>query len=151
MRTLALQVAAAAAIFTTACAGITPQGTGTTSKPTSSELEPLLVRTTLTYTRARLFDSVNRPSDFTLVRDYRASTSTDAEGLPSVWNDATQTLTADVSVPLKSENLIFVDDTAIPPGSEMSIRAGRSGLLHQVACPDSVAPEHVCYLLQLVR
>src|ERR1700683_857608 len=149
MRTLALHVAAAAAIFTTACAGTTPQGAGTTSKPASAELEPLLVRTTLTYTRPRLVESVNRPSAFNLVRDYRAST--DLEELPSVWNDATQTLTADVSVPLKSENLIFVDDTAIPPGSEMSIRAGRSGLLHQVACPDSVAPEHVCYLLQLLR
>ncbi|HEY6358346.1 MAG TPA: hypothetical protein VIX35_08870 [Vicinamibacterales bacterium] len=149
MRTLALQVAATAAILTTACAGTTPQRAGPTSTPASADLQPLLARTTLTYTRPRLFDSVNRPGAFTLVRDYRAST--DLEELPSVWNDATQTLTTDVSVPIKSENLIFVDDPAIPPGSEMSIRAGRSGLLHEVACPDSVAPEHVCYLLQLLR
>jgi hypothetical protein len=151
MRTLVFHVAAAAAILTTACAGTTPPGAGASSRPASADLAPLLVRTTLTYTRARLFDSVNRPSDFTLVRDYRASTSTDAEGLPSVWNDATQTLTADVSVQLRSENLIFVDDPAIPPGSETSIRAGRSGLLHEVTCPESVRPEHVCYLLQLLR
>jgi hypothetical protein len=149
MRTLAFHVAAAAAIFTTACAGTTPPGAGTSSKPASAEIAPLWVHATLTYTRPRLFDSVNRPSAFSLVRDYRAST--DLEELPSVWNDATQTLTADLSVAIKSENLIFVDDPAIPPGSETSIRAGRSGLLHEVTCPDSVAPEHVCYLLQLLR
>lgn len=149
MRALAFHVAAAAAIVTIACAGTTPPGAGTSSRPASAEVAPLWVRTTVTYTRPRLFDSVNRPSAFSLVRDYRAST--DLEELPSVWNDATQTLTADLSVPIKSENVIFVDDPAIPPGAEMSIRAGRSDLLHEVACPDWVAPEHVCYLLQLLR
>jgi hypothetical protein len=142
-------LAAFAVLFAAACAGATPQGASTTSKPASAELAPLWVRTTLTYTRPQIFGSVNRPSAFTLVRDYR--TSTTPEELPSVWNDATQTLTADVSVQVKSENLVFVDDTAIPPGSETSIRAGRSGQLSQVTCPESVRLEHLCYLLQLLR
>jgi hypothetical protein len=136
-------------MFTTACAGTTPQAVGPPSAASSAEIAPLWVRTTLTYTRIRLFDSVNRPVAFKLVRDYRTSTA--VEELPSAWNDAAQTLTADVSVQVKSENLVFVDDPALPPGSETPIRAGRSGQLHEVTCPESVKPDLPCYLLQLLR
>jgi hypothetical protein len=155
MRTLAsiasiASIAAATAVmFATACAGTTPQGGGPQSSPASAEIAPLWVRTTLTYTRLRLFESVNRPGAFTLVRDYRTSTA--IEELPSAWNDASQTLTADVSVQLKSENLVFVDDPAVPPGAETPIHAGRSGQLHEVTCPESVRAELACYLLQLLR
>jgi hypothetical protein len=146
---LASIAAATAVMFATACAGTTPQGGGPRSTPASAEIAPLWVRTTLTYTRLRLFESVNRPGAFTLVRDYRTSTA--IEELPSAWNDASQTLTADVSVQLKSENLVFVDDPAVPPGAETPIHAGRSGQLHEVTCPESVRAELACYLLQLLR
>jgi hypothetical protein len=141
--------AATAVVLTAACAGTTRPAGSPPSTPASAELAPLWVHTTLTYTRLRLFASVNQPGNFTLVRDYRGSPA--VEELPSVWNDGTQTLTADLGVQIKSENLVFIDDPAVPPGAETPIRAGRSGQLHEVTCPESVRPEHACYLLQLLR
>jgi hypothetical protein len=149
MRTLVSIAAAMAVAIATACAGTTRPAGSPPSTSASAELAPLWVHATLTYTRLRIFASVNPPGDFSLVRDYRESTA--VEELPSVWNDATQTLTADVSVQIKSENLVFIDDPAVPPGPATPIRAGRSGQLHEVACPESVRPEHACYLLQLLR
>jgi hypothetical protein len=150
MRMLApIAAATAVVVLTTACAGTTRPAGSPPSSPVSAELAPLWVHTTLTYTRLRLFASANQPGNFSLVRDYRASTA--VEELPSIWNDGTQTLTADISIQIKSENLVFIDDPAVPPGAETPIRAGRSGQLHEVTCPESVRPEHACYLLQLLR
>jgi hypothetical protein len=141
--------AAAAMMVATACAGTTPQGGGPRSTPAPAEIAPLWVHTTLSYTRLQIFYSVNRPGALNLVRDYRTSTA--VEELPSAWNDGSQTLTADVSVQLTSENLVFLDDPAVPTGGETPIRAGRSGQLHEVTCPQSVRAELACYLLQLLR
>jgi hypothetical protein len=138
------------AIVVSACGGSTPRPAGTTATPhASADLPPQWVHTTLTYSRLQIFSSVNRPAGFGFVRDYR--TSTTVEDLTGAWNDASQTLTADVSVQVKSENLVYVDDPAVTPGGETPIRAGRAGQLHEVTCPQSVSLEHACYLLQLLR
>ena len=149
MRVLASVAAVMAMVVTTACAGATRPAASPSSTPASAALAPLWVHATLTYTRPRLFASVNQPGAFTLVRDYRGSPA--VEELPSLWNDGTQTLTADVSVQITSENLVFIDDPAVPPGAETPIRAGRAAQLHEVTCPQSVRPDHACYLLQLLR
>jgi len=149
MRALMAIATTMAVALAASCAGTTRPVGSPPSTPASTELAPLWVHATLTYTRLRLFNSPNSPGVFNLIRDYRGSTA--VEELPSAWNDATQTLTADVSVPIKSENLVFIDDLAVPPGTETPIRAGRSGQLHEVTCPESVRPDHACYLLQLLR
>jgi hypothetical protein len=147
--------AALAVLLAAACAETTPPAGGAASPPQAGapRTEPgdqaLWVRITVMYTRPGLFASGNRPISFGFVRDYRTSTAIDE--LQGVWNDVTQTLTADLSVQLKSENLIFVDDPVVAPESETPIRAGRSGLLHEVTCPPFVPPEHPCYLLQVLR
>ena len=41
---------------------------------------------------------------------------------------------------------MFVDDVGANPGAPMVITAGRGGRLREVACFDSVSPEHACYL-----
>lgn len=139
-----------AAAVTAACASakapVTDRGA---PAPGAAEEAPLLVHTTLTYTRLGIYASVGRPTAFTVIHDYESSPST--ETLPGAWNDATQTLTTDLNVRLKSANLVFVDDPAVSPGAETPMRAGRSGLLHEITCPESLSPEHVCYLLQLLH
>ena len=128
----------------------TPQSsTGSSGSSASSrELAPIRATTTLIYVRSGLVSSPSRPIGFNLIRDYRHSN--EVEEFPGRWNDATQTLSADVSITLKTENLVFVDDSIASPGAEMNISAGRSRL-PEVACPESVYPEHGCYLLQLLR
>jgi hypothetical protein len=129
-----------------------PPATTSTPHQTSTngdELAPIRATTVLTYTRSGMPASAIRPVGFTLIRDYRNSTA--AEELPGRWNDATQTLAADVTITLRSENLVFVDDVGANPGAPMVITAGRGGRLREVACPESVSPEHACYLLQLLR
>jgi hypothetical protein len=117
----------------------------------ASSEQPLVIRTTLSYTRPRLFESANRPTTFGLLRDYHTATAADIVELYGAWNDATQTLTTDVTISVGSENLVFVDDPALGPGSETPIRAGRAGVLHEIACPETVPQPHPCYLLQLLR
>lgn len=139
-----------AAVLTAACASAkAPQAERGVAAPVAAEQAPLLVHTTLVYTRLAIYASVGRPTAFTVIHDYQTSPST--ETLPGAWNDATQTLTTDLNVRLKSENLVFVDDPVILPGAETPMRAGRSGPLHEITCPDSLPPEHVCYLLQLLH
>lgn len=129
-------------------AGQTPSGGASPSA--ASELAPLWIHVTLAYTRPRLFESAGRPTEFGFIRDYRAADAT-VETFTGAWNDASQTLTADVNVTLKSENLVYVDDPALTPGAETPIRAGRGGQLHEITCPETVPPEHACYLLQVLR
>lgn len=132
-----------------ACAGSAPPPAGASATPrVSADLPPLWVHTELTYTRLSLFNSVNRPTGFGVIRDYRNASA--LETLTGAWNDATQTLTADLSVVMKAENLVYVDDPAITPGGETPMRAGR-GQLHEVTCPEAVSIEHACYLLQILR
>lgn len=137
-----------AALATACAAAKAPETEHAAPAPVAAEQAPLLVHTTLVYTRLGIYSSVGRPTSFTVIYDYQSSPST--ETLPGAWNDATQTLTTDLNVRLKSENLVFVDDPAVAPGGETPMRVGR-GPLHEMTCPDSVAPEHVCYLLQLLR
>ena len=127
----------------------TPSSASGTSAATT-EAAPLVIRTTISYTRSGLFPSAGRPTGFGLIRDYHSADAS-VETFSGAWNDATQTLTADVTVALKSENLVYVDDPAITPGSETPMRAGRSGQLHEIACPETVQLEHACYLLQVLR
>ena len=138
------------AVAVSACGGSTPPPAGAPAMPRASvDLPPQWAHTTLSYTRLPIFSSVNRPAGFGFVRDYR--TSTTVQDFTGAWNDASQTLTADVDVEIKSENLVYVDDPSVTPGGETPIRAGRSGQLHEVTCPQSVSLEHACYLLQLLR
>jgi hypothetical protein len=118
---------------------------------TGSTEQPLVIRTSITYTRPRLFASPARPVAFGFVRDYRSSAAEEAASLPGAWDDVTQTLTADVTIALKTENLVYVDDPAIAPESETPIRAARFGSLPEVACPETTPPQHPCYLLQVLR
>lgn len=113
--------------------------------------DPLVIRTALIYTRPRLFASAARPIGFGVVRNYRDPSAENVAALPGVWDETTQSLTTDVTITLKSENLVYVDDPTIAPESETPVRAARSGELPEVACPDTVPPQHPCYLLQILR
>jgi hypothetical protein len=128
----------------------TPATTSDRRRATTGD-EPLVIHTTITYTRPRLFALPGGPVSFGFVKDYREAGAEDVTTVPGAWNDAAQTFTADVTITLKSENLVFVDDPAISPESETPMRSGRSGNLPEVACPSFVPPQHPCYVLQVLR
>jgi hypothetical protein len=148
---LRLVVAVALALTTMACGGPRPPerpaAQPAPGRP-STDVGELTVSTTLVYTRLGLFASPTRPAGFGFIRNYQTSTTVDT--LVGAWNDAAQTLTADVTVTIRSENLVYVDDSAVTTGGETPIRAAR-GRLRELTCPESVSVERACYLLQILR
>ncbi len=138
-----------AAVMASGCLHETPPpSTPHQTSTNSDEAAPIRALATLIYTRSGLPSGI-RPIGFNVIRDYQNSTA--VEELPGRWNDATQTLTADVTITLRSENLVYVDDVAVNPGTPMVITAGRGARLKEVTCPESVSADHACYLLQLLR
>jgi len=103
----------------------------------------------LSYARPRQYDSPGRPSGFELVPNYHTSDETIEE--QGSWNDETQTLTATVSLGINSEDLVYVNDDAVPLSIPVPVQAAGNGRLHQIGCPAAVTTVQVCYELSVVR
>ena len=115
----------------------------------SSEMEAGPVITIdLTYRRPDDVQSAGRPDAFYVIADYhRESAVTE---YPGSWDEETQTLSAIVCVPLRAENLVYVQDSVLTPGAATQVTAAR-GTLKETPCPARVDPLNSCHLLQVLR
>ena len=104
--------------------------------------------TNLTYHRPALYQSPQSPGPFHVIADYQHQ-STAGEYI-GAWDDAAQTLSAEVRVPLGAENLVYLSDAALPPGETTRVTALR-GTLKEVPCPSNVDPLNSCLLLQVLH
>lgn len=102
----------------------------------------------LRYQRPSTFSSTGRPEAIHVIADYHASRAD--QRYPGSWDEPTQTLSASVIVPMRVENLVYVDDPAVQPGATTTIRAGR-GELKEVTCPPNVNPLFTCDILQVLH
>jgi hypothetical protein len=108
----------------------------------------LVATVTLRYQRPDTFRSVGRPESFRVIVDFENASR--EQQYPGSWNDATQTLSAIVNVPLRVENLVYVVDPAVQPGATTTISAGR-GTLKEITCPELVNPLYTCAILQVLH
>jgi hypothetical protein len=108
----------------------------------------LVAQVTLRYERPDAFRSVGRPESFRVIVDFENASR--EQQYPGSWNDATQTLSASVTVPLHVENLVYVVDPAVQPGATTTITAAR-GTLKEVTCPESVSALYTCAILQVLH
>jgi hypothetical protein len=108
----------------------------------------LVVVTNLTYHRPALYQSPQSPGPFHVIADYQHQSA--VREYIGAWDDAAQALSAEVSVPLGAENLVYLSDAALPPGETTRITALR-GTLKEVPCPANVDPLNSCLLLQVLH
>ena len=108
----------------------------------------IVATVTLRYQRPDAFRSVGRPDSFRVIVDFENASH--EQQYPGSWNDATQTLSAIVNVPLRVENLVYVVDPAVQPGATTTISAG-GGSLKEITCPDLVNPLYTCAILQVLH
>lgn len=118
------------------------------SAPARDVPSTLAATVTLRYQRPDEFRSVGRPDSFRVIVDFENGSR--EEQYPGSWNDATQTLSASVTVPLRVENLVYVVDPAVQPGATTTVSAGR-GTLKEVTCPERVNPLYTCAILQVLH
>lgn len=119
-----------------------------TPEPNADLTPGLRVTVNLRYERPATFTSAGRPEAIHVIADYHSDRAD--QRYPGSWDEATQTLSATVLVPMRVENLVYVDDPAIQPGATTTIRAGR-GALKEVTCPQNVNPLFTCDILQVLH
>lgn len=132
-------------IATSSCLDTSPPRT----PGATTEMQPgMLVDVQIRYRRDAVFASAGRPETIRVIADYRGTPS--RAQYPGLWDEGTQTLSATVTVPLDTENLVYVVDPAIQPGATTTITAAR-GRLKDVPCPADVNPLYSCQLLQVLH
>ncbi len=141
---VALLMSAGAAACASGMSGHSPQA----STANAGAEAGAIITTTLTYHRPSTFQSAGRPYAIYVIVDYRNASA--VKEYPGSWDDQTQSLSAAVSVPLRAENLVYVEDLAIAPGAATPLDAAR-GSLKEISCPLGVDPLHACYLLQVLH
>ena len=147
---MSMRIARGLAIALTGVAASCLSGSPTRkpSTPAGDVNTGLVATVTLRYQRPDTFRSVGRPDSFRVIVDF-ANESREQQ-YPGSWNDATQTLSATVDVPLRVENLVYVVDPAVQPGATTTISAGR-GTLKEITCPEAVNPLYTCAILQVLH